>query len=273
MLMLALVTFLYLVPAQTPAPANQNPPAPAEAAPGDQTPASPAPSAEQDAKQAFDLVEYKANSRANLKRAIELYEKALASKDGLKPAAQVMALNDLARAHLRYADKLSKKSTRIAEYAKGQTRAQQAQKIDPHNADAMFWEAANGACIGREKGVMNSLWGVSALKKKLQAALKKDPNHHYARETLANVYHELPGLAGGDDAKSEALFKEILRRDPNFTPAKVSYARFLIDEGREDEAKKILIEVRDTKRSSVPADWRKFNKKAATDLLAKLESS
>lgn len=225
---------------------------------------------QQQVQEGHALVEVKANTKANLKRAVELLERH--SKDArLSKQERLLAYNELARARLRLGDLTQGKEKRIAQYTKGREASQQAQKIDPNNADAVFWEAANAGCIGREKGIFNAAAGVPALKEKFEFALKLDPNHHYARDALAQVYYRVPGFMGGSDEKSEQMFREVLRRDPDFTPAKVHFATFLIEEDREDEAKVLLQQVRDAKRSSVPHDWRKFNRPNAIAALKKLE--
>lgn len=244
------------------------PPAPPERAPAADPLAHPL-------TQAAQIVEAGPNTTANLEEAIALYEEALRTPPTGERAdrqRRAKAYTDIARARLRLGDLAQKPADKIAHYEKGRAAAAAAQKHDPDHADAYFWDAANMATIGRTRGIMNSLFMVDDLKAKLEKSLALDPNHHYARETMASIYHAVPGILGGDDDKAEELYREVLRRDPHFTPTKVTFAQFLLERGEHDEARRLLREVAHGKRSSVPNDWKKFNRPEALKLLSRLEN-
>lgn len=217
---------------------------------------SPTPSAQ--LKTAHHLVEVKANTQKNLRRAIALYIENL-DKEGVTTKEKVDGLVDLSRAYLRLGDLMKKDSARIAFYEKGRAAAQRAMKLAPKHADAIFWDAANMALVGQTRGITNSLFMLGDLKSALSRVLKLDPSHNYARETLGRIHHAVPGMLGGSDDKAEKLFRECLRRDPQFTPCMVTLARFHMDNGDDDKARPLLLQVINTKKSSVPNDYRKFN--------------
>jgi len=208
-------------------------------------------------------VEVIANNQKNLRAGLALSEKALQDKD-LTKKQRASVLTNVARARLRLGDLAElrgKKKERLAEYEKGYTAAKQLTTLTPNSAEALFWEAAMLASLSNAKGVMNSLTSVPGIKRLLNKALKIDPNHSYAAETLAKVHHALPGIVGGDDDEAERLLLGILKRDPGFTPTMVTIADFYIDEGREDEARKWLTKCVNTpvKASSIPQDHWRFN--------------
>lgn len=220
--------------------------------------------------QAFHLVEVEANTMANLKKAIGLYDECL--KDGgLDTKTRVAALIDKSRAYLRLGDLHTTKSAKLAAYENGKAAATEAKRLAPNDAEARFWEVANLASIGQTRGVMNSLFMVGDVKEGLEEVLRKDPNHGYARETLGKVYHALPGIVGGDDKKAEALWLENLRKNPGFTSTMLVLGRFYVEKGRKDEARKMFQRVLDTKNPTLPNDTRKFDLAAAKQELAKLE--
>lgn len=221
-------------------------------------------------KEAFRLVEVEANTAQNLKQAVELYDRALADP-ALPKDARVRALIDQSRAWLRLGDLHTKSNDKVAAYEKGQAAGDKARALAPKSAEAAFWATANLASVGQARGVMNSLFMVGDVKKGLEEALRLDPNHAYARETLAKVYHVLPGLVGGDDDKAEALFLENLKRHPHFTPTMVELGRFYRDKGRTEEARAMFQRVLAEKSPELPTDWRKFNAPDARRELAKLE--
>lgn len=241
-----------------PATIAQQKVAPTVAAPQEASPKAPTPTPSDQLKSAYRLVEVKANTKKNLRRAITLYTENL-DKDGVSKPEKVKGLVDLSRAYLRLGDLMAKDSARIALYEKGRAAAQRATKLSPKHADAIFWDAANMALVGQTRGITNSLFMLGDLKTALNRVLKLDPSHNYARETLGRIHHAVPGMLGGSDAKAEKLFRECLRRDPNFTPCMVTLARFHIDNGDEDKARPLLKAVINAKKSSVPNDYRKFN--------------
>ena len=72
------------------------------------------------------------------------------------------------------------------------------------------------------------------------------------------------------DDRAEKAYMEVLKRDPNFTPAMVHLATLYKDKGKDDEAKKWAQKVIDFKGSSVPNDYRKFDKHDAEKILKEL---
>lgn len=248
------------------------------AAAADLAPAAPAEAPEDGAKEnrervkrAQKLVEVAAHTKKNLREAIALYEAVLKDPRGLSKRERQLAHIDTARAYMRLGDTEKSKSVRRDCYDKGAKAAQAANALG-EDADAVFWEASNLGRKGQIDGITNSLWLLPRVRGGFERAVELDPNHGYARHALAMIYRMLPGLMGGDTDKAEALFREILRRDPHFTPTKVTLAELLIEEDREDEAKVLLQEVVDEKKPSVPHDYRKFNRPKARKLLSKLSA-
>ncbi len=265
---LSLLVIASRLAAQSPAPAAQAP-APAVPAATVDVPAPPPPDAKPDlVKQAFELVEVQANTKANLQKAIGLYEQAL--KDPALPAKdRAAALTDMARAYLRLGDLETVDNAKLGAYENGRAAAKKAMALDPKSADAVFWDMANQATIGRTKGVMNSLFMLPELRKGLGQALVLQPNHQLARQTLGEIDHAVPGIVGGSDERSEKAYLEVLKRDPNFTPTMVLLAKLYRDQGEDEAAKKWAQKALDGK-SSVPNDWRKFDKPDAQKLLKEL---
>ena len=154
------------------------------------------------------LIETEANTAANLKKAIDLYEAAL--KDGSVDAkVAAAAYADIARAYLRWGDLEKGSDAKIALYEKGQAAGKKGEALDPKSAAPIFWGTANMACIGRTRGVMNSLFMIGDLKKGMNRALSIDPNYHWARNTLGEIEHAVPGIAGGSDSRAEENYLEV----------------------------------------------------------------
>jgi tetratricopeptide (TPR) repeat protein len=230
----------------------------ASAAFADDAPAAPAPPADPLAEP-HDLVESQANTKGNLQKAIGLYDKALtdASIDAKKRA---LGYSDEARAYLRLGDLETQHDAKIAAYTKGREAAQKGSALDPKCAECLYWDMANQAVVGRTNGVMNSLFMLGDLRKGLNQVLALDPGHKRARETLAKIDHAVPGIAGGSDDRAEKALKDILAKDPHFTPAMATLAQFYADKGKKDDAKALAQRCMAETASSVPNDFRKFDK-------------
>jgi hypothetical protein len=216
------------------------------------------------------VVEVEANTPANLRRAIALYEAALG--DAALPArVRSDGWADVSRAYMRLGDLETNNATKLALYEKGQAAGKKGEDIDARNPAPIFWGTANMACVGRTKGVMNSLFMIGDLKKNLNRALALDANYHFARNTLGEIDHTVPGLAGGSDDRAEAAFKEVLRRNPHFTATMVRLAQLKRDNGDDDEARQWAQKVLDEKSPALPHDWRKFDVVDARAVLKSLE--
>jgi tetratricopeptide (TPR) repeat protein len=219
-------------------------------------------------KEAATLVEVKANTSANLERAIALYEQHLT--DTSVPAARrATGYVDLARAYMRYGD-IRPKAERVAIFEKGVAAAKKGKALAPNRADTIAYVAFLKAKVGDARGIMNSLMMVGEVKKDLEKALKIDPNYHYARTTLAVVYHALPGIAGGSDRKAIALLEETLERDPHFTAAMKDLGNLYLDKGDEKEARKWFQRIVDEKAPSRKHDCNKWDRPIAKRKLAKM---
>ncbi len=216
------------------------------------------------------LVESEANTVANLKKAIELYETALAD-DADDKKVRAAGWADVSRAYLRWGDLLKGNDEKIATYEKGIAAGKKAEGFDPKSPAAVFWGTANMACVGRTRGVMNSLFMIGDLKKGMNRVLEIDPNYHLARNTLGEIDHAVPGIAGGSDDRAEKSYVEVLRRDPHFTTTMVLLARLKKDQGEEEEAKQWAQKVLDEKGAHPYNDWVKFDKRDAKALLAELK--
>jgi hypothetical protein len=118
---------------------------------------------------------------------------------------------------------------------------------------------------------MNSLFMIGDLRRGLNRALALDPNYHFARNTLGEIDHAVPGIAGGSDERAEGAYLEVLRRNPHFTASMVRLAQLKRDNGDDDEARTWAQKVLDEKSPAKPNDWRKFDVIDAQAVLKSLE--
>ncbi len=250
--------------APLPTPPLPTPPPPEE-------PVAAEPEKKDPLKEAFDLVEAGPNNQATLKKAIALYEGNLTDASrAAKERADGYA--DLSRAYMRLGDLLKGDKEKIAQYEKGQAAGKKAVEVaGGKHPEGLFWSTANMATIGRTRGVMNSLFMIGDLRKDMNAVLAQNANHHYARNTLGEIDHAVPGIAGGSDERAEKAYLEVLRRDPRFTPTMILLARLKKDQGKKAEAKQWCDKVIAEKAPTLRHDWRKFDLPDAKKILAELQ--
>jgi Tfp pilus assembly protein PilF len=105
----------------------------------------------------------------------------------------------------------------------------------------------------------------------METALALDPHFPPAYVLAGTVSYEVPGLFGGDLAKSEALFRRGLEVDPRFTGLHLGLARTLIKRGRIAEARREAQAVLDEKAPANVADWTLKDVPQARALLASIE--
>lgn len=230
------------------------------------------PTAEAAVEEAAKLVEVAANSRANLERAIALYRANL-EDPALPVERRVTGYVDLARAHLRLGDLTSGRDGKTRVFEAGREAALRAVELGPRRADAIAYRGFLGAKVGEARGIMKSLMMVDGVKKDMKRALAIDPSYHYARTTLAVVFHALPGLAGGSDSKAKELLHDTLARDPHFTAAMKDLGDLHRYRGEDDEARRWYRRVLDEKKPSRRHDCRKFDVPHARAQLKKLGAS
>ena len=220
---------------------------------------------------AMRIIEVDANTVANLSKAIAMLEANLADTSRTA-AVRANGYTDLSRAYQRLGDLKTGKDDKIATYEKGQAAGRKAIEVaGGKHAMGLFWSTANLACVGRTRGVMNSLFMLGDLRKDFTAVIAMNGSLHYPRNTLAEIDHTVPGIAGGSDDRAEKALKEVLARDPHVPSTMMIMARLKRDQGKADEARQWAQRTLDEKAPTLKNDWRKFDVPDAKKLLAELK--
>ena len=240
-------------PAAAPAPPPPAPPAPAD------------PLAEP-----RDLVETAPNTKENLKRAIALYQERL-SNTSLSAATRANGFADMSRAWLRLGDLETSEAQKLKSYTSGREAAQKGLALVPNHVESLFWDMANLATTGRTRGVMNSLFMLPELRTGLKRCLELDRNHKLAKQTLAEIDHAVPGIAGGSDERAEKAYQELLQRDPALASTMVLLAKLYRDKGEKEQARTWAQKAIDEQHPSNPNDWKKFDRVDARKVLEELD--
>jgi len=148
-----------------------------------------------------------------------------------------------------------------------------AARIAPDKPEGHFWIAANMGALAESFGLRQGLKYRGPIKDELETVLRLDPAflQGSADRALGRWYNEVPRLFGGSNRESETHLRKSLAYNPQSTITLYFLAETLLDEGKKDEARKVLQQVLD---ASLDSDWapedREFKDKARK-LLAEIK--
>jgi len=176
----------------------------------------------------------------------------------------------LCRAKIRNAEKLEKRSDKLAEYESAKNDCEKSVELSSSTANAHFWLGVSLGRWGETKGLLKSLFIIKPLKKAMAEVIRLDPTHGGAHNVLGEILWQVPGFAGGDKKKALEEFETALRLSPRYTANHQPLANAYVHFGRKEDAIKILKMVEDTKDPADPAEY-PDNLADAQKLLSTLE--
>lgn len=181
-------------------------------------------------------------------------------RDGLDKAAAAdphpQNLVALAQVSFIWADVRAKtQEEKLQAYDRGRQAARKVVDADPKHVVARFWLATNTARWGQTNGIVRSLFLLPDVQREIRAILEIDQAFTPVYVLAGNVYYEVPGLLGGDLAKSEEMFRKGLELDPKYTMLRVGLGKTLIKRGRPEEARRELLAVVEETSPRNLADW------------------
>lgn len=200
--------------------------------------------------------------------------------DQLKAALEKAAESDpdsdtllaLAQVCFMYGDvRATTEEAKLAAYDCGRRAAKRAIELAPKSAPAQFWYGTNTGRWGETKGITRALFLLPTVKEAMQTALALDPGYAPAYALGGSIYSEVPGYAGGDLDRSEAMFRKGLELDPRYTNMRLGLARTLLKKGRTADARRELEAVLGEKAPSNPADWAIKDVPQAKAILAEIK--
>lgn len=208
------------------------------------------------------------------------YHENLKKIDQLKAALEKAVESDpdsdtllaLAQICFMYGDvRATTEEAKLAAYDRGRQAAKRAIELAPKSAPAQFWYGTNTGRWGETKGIARALFLLPTVKQAMQTALALDPGYAPAYALGGSIYSEVPGYAGGDLDRSEALFRKGLEIDPRYTNLRLGLARTLLKKGRTADARRELEAVIGEKAPSNPADWTLKDVPQARAILAEIK--
>lgn len=114
--------------------------------------------------------------------------------------------------------------------------------LQPSRPEGHFWLAANMGALAESFGLRQGLRYRGAIKASLERVLSLDPAYLQgsADRALGRWYFKVPGLFGGDAAKSETHLRKALTYNPHSVLTHLFLAETLVERGRRDEARREL---------------------------------
>jgi hypothetical protein len=177
------------------------------------------------------------------------------------------------RIHVQLGDDAASKARKLEFFGKAKAIAETLQRTaeGDGNADAWCWWGVAQGRIGQTRGVLNSLFMVSGLKRAFAKTLELNPQHPTALDAFGVLYYELPGFAGGSLGKSEEYLKRGIEADPTYTLLRLDLAKVHIRQKRWVAARTQLNALLATAKPRYPADTELDDKPEARQLLAQIK--
>ncbi len=121
--------------------------------------------------------------------------------------------------------------------------ARRAIAIAPSEPHGHFWLAANMGMLAELFGRREGLRYRADIKRALEATLAADPGylHGAAERALGRWYATVPSMFGGDRKAGEVHLRAALAAQQDSAITKVLLAELLLDTGRSDEARTLLV--------------------------------
>jgi tetratricopeptide (TPR) repeat protein len=175
------------------------------------------------------------------------------------------------RIHVQKGDDAKTKTDKLRYFGAAKALAETLIALNGKNDEGHSWWGVAQGRIGQTRGVLNSLFMVSGLKKAFGRALDLNPKHPTALDASGVLYYELPGFAGGDLDLSEKYFKRSIESEPGYTVARLDLAKVYIKEKRWLAARGQLNALLATTEGLNPGDTELDDKPEARKLLKQIE--
>lgn len=128
-------------------------------------------------------------------------------------------------------------------FEKGLESADAALALKSNSWEAVFWWGANKGSIADIKRNLGALKTIKTIEDKMLQMQGENPDYGYAgpNRVLGKIYQNAPRFISiGSSSKAEKALKAAYEKFPNFPGNVIALAEFYEDEGRTDEAKKLL---------------------------------
>jgi len=175
------------------------------------------------------------------------------------------------RIHIQKGDNARTKGEKLTYFGGAKAIAETLIALNERNDEGHCWWGVAQGRIGQTRGVLNSLFMVSGLKKAFGRALELNPSHPTALDAMGVLYYELPGFVGGDLARSEQYYKRGIESAPNYALIRLDLAKVYVKQKRWVAARAQLDSLLATTDARYPADAELDDKPEARELLEQIK--
>jgi tetratricopeptide (TPR) repeat protein len=145
-------------------------------------------------------------------------------------------------AHIKY--QINDKDAKLEAIHKLEEQAKETSVKYPNQAEPKIWQAI---ILSTDAGIvkgLSALGNVKEAKSLLEESLKENPNALMgsAHASLGSLYYKVPGwpIAFGDNKEAEKHLRMALKTNPDGIDSNFFYGDFLVENGRQMEAKPYL---------------------------------
>lgn len=162
-------------------------------------------------------------------------------------------------------------SQKILAFREGARLAKKSLVLREDSVRAHFLYAANLGSAAELEGLVASVFIVQELKRHVERVLDLDDTYAPAHHMLGRMYEELPWFLGGDQDAARDHLSQAVKLNPQYAPARLDWARWLLKHGGRDEARRELRSVIDQPPLEKKWLWDRKHRPEALSLLHQIE--
>ncbi|MEE9201189.1 MAG: TRAP transporter TatT component family protein [Candidatus Brocadiales bacterium] len=177
------------------------------------------------------------------------------------------------RAYFHLGREASTKKERLEFYNKAVDAGKSAVKANNDRPEGHFWLGISIAAVGETSGILKSLGSVGDIKEQMERVIAIDATYEEggAYRIMGRIDHKVPWIFGGRKARSHEYYQKALAVAPDNTYTRLFLAELLLDEDKNDDARKELRFIIDTGNRPEWAYDIKVNKEKAHKLLEEID--
>ncbi|MFH1090586.1 MAG: TRAP transporter TatT component family protein [Pseudomonadota bacterium] len=150
-------------------------------------------------------------------------------------------------------------------YREAVAAGRQAVQCHPGQTGPIYWLGVACGLLADKTGALEGLGLVKEAKSCMACVIEQDPGYDYGGpyRVLGRVYTKLPPLLGRDLNQAETLLRKALSYGPKYWLNHLFLADVLARQGREEEARQLLLEIKNSKpEPGLAPEWCMWHKEA-----------
>jgi tetratricopeptide (TPR) repeat protein len=164
------------------------------------------------------------------------------------------------------------KNEKLGYFQKGIAIGQRAVAALPNAVEGHFWLAANYGGFSEQTGALKALQTVKKIRAEMETVLRLNDRYNDGGAYLAlgEMDSQLPRIVGGNLGRAIARLEQGAKIAPHNLEMKLALAEAYQENGRKDDARRLLQEITNRPASASPPQAERHAREKAQRLLAKL---